>query len=106
MQPHSAAGIAGHTPISPGIERHGTHLHTIGHTVSLKLLGEEPMVKYLQPFLHSLSVKFVLEGTAGQGVDLLGTEAIARHVIQEEIVKRIRSNDILCFLLELFILRW
>lgn len=98
-EPESRIGSIGrHTQIAPRRERYAADLRSIGQAGTLELLSEKSPHKDPEPFFNSIIVKFSVKGSLCKTEYLFGRKCTAHEVVKEEIVKLIRSDDILCFL--------
>ena len=86
LQPQLHRGIGGHAPVSPGTQTNASHLHTVGHTTALELLGEEPAVEGHQPLLNNGRFKVARKSPAGKGIDLLWGKSIPQNMENEEML--------------------
>lgn len=98
VQPQSGHGIGWHTPIASGRQRHGTHLGAVWQARALKLLVDKPATERAKPMKDYLVgiVTLALIGGYAVAKRLLGkheylswAEAIAKEMIEEEIMKLI-----------------
>ena len=105
FHPYCCACITWHTQVSSWRQCHTTNLRTIRQAGTLELLGEKSAVEGFQPFQDRCLVIGIRKSTAGNTVNFIRLKACPKHVVQIEIVKLIRTNQVFCFLGDLAILR-
>lgn len=108
-KPCVRAGIGRHAPVATRTKRTAANLRPIGQARTLELLGEETAEEGAQPFENNLigvrrAIACAVKCTTGKIIDLLRTEAETQHIIQEEVVKLVRADKVLCHLLDIAVL--
>ena len=105
IHPYIPAGIAWHTQITTRGDRHASDLRAIRQTGTLELLCKEAAVERGQPFQDYLRIVDASKSITGHTINFGWRIAEAHYVIQEEIMKLIRSDKIFCLLGNLSVLR-
>lgn len=106
IQPDPGAGVAWHAEITPRGEGDGTDFRAVRQAGTLELLGEKSPVEVLQPFEDCGIGVFSRKGAVGDPIDLRRCEFRTQHIIQEEVVELIGSDEILGFLGDHAVFRW
>ena len=93
--PEGGGGVGGHAPVAAGREADAAHFRAVGHARALELLIEEAVHKGVEPFLDRFGAVSSVEGVERQAVDALGGEAVAQHVVEEEVVELVGAHEVL-----------
>ena len=93
--PELCTGIAWHPQISARRNRNRTNLRAIRKTGALELLGKEPAHEVFLPLKNRLAVVDTRKGLLCNPEDLPRTIAAAEHVIEEIIMKLVRTDQVL-----------
>ena len=87
--------VGRHAEVAARRERHRADLRAVGQTGALKLLCKEAAHKHAEPAENCLSVVFAREGVAREAENLRRAAAHAHHVVEEEIVQFIGTDNLL-----------
>ena len=99
FEPKARGGIRGHAPVATGRETDTADLRTIGKTGTLKLLIEEAAIESFHPMLYDVIGILADESLTREEEDTARREAIAKHIIEEEVVQLVRADEVLGLLL-------
>ena len=107
VHPRLVLRIRRHPPVAARRQGNGADFHAVRHTVPLELLRPEAAIEIFQPFEDGFAAEIVLERNATQGEHLFRRISEANRIVEEEVVQRVRPDNILCLLedISLFIRR-
>ena len=86
--------VGRHSPVATWREADAAHLWSVGQAAALELLREEAPEERVQPVVDKLAGVLALEGVHGQHEDLLGAEAEAEEIVEEEVVELIGTHQV------------
>ena len=86
--------VGRHSPVATWREADAAHLWSVGQAAALELLREEAPEERVQPVVDKLAGVLALEGVHGQHEDLLGAEAEAEEIVEEEVVEFIGTHQV------------
>lgn len=107
VHPRLVLRIRRHPPVAARRQGNGADFHAVRHTVPLELLRPEAAIEIFQPFEDGFAAEIVLKRNAAQVEHLFRRISEANRIVEEEVVQRVRPDDILCLLedIALFIRR-